>query len=76
MTTKVKKDNKGRSLMRQCADDIANEIIKALVKLIDKGGHGPVLPLTMTVYGSTAIGGSSRPLEEWQCGNWGIEPAS
>ena len=49
MTTKVKKDNKGRSLMRQRADDIANEIIKALVESIDKGGHGPVLPLIMTV---------------------------
>ena len=35
--------------MRRRADDIANKIIKALVKLIDKGGHGPVLPLTMSV---------------------------
>jgi hypothetical protein len=35
--------------MRRRADDIANEIIKALVKLIDEGGHGPVSPLTMMV---------------------------
>ncbi len=26
-----------------------NKIIKALVESIDKGGHGPVLPLTMKV---------------------------
>ena len=30
-------------------DNIANRIIKALVKSIDKGGHDPVTPLTMTV---------------------------
>ena len=35
--------------MRRRADDIADEIIKALVDLIDEGGHGPVSPLTMTV---------------------------
>ncbi len=35
--------------MRRRADDIADEIIKALVELIDKGGHDSVLPLTITV---------------------------
>ena len=35
--------------MRRRADDIANEIIKALVKWIDKGGYSPVSPLTMMV---------------------------
>jgi hypothetical protein len=36
--------------MRVRTDDIADEIIKALVKSRDKGGgHGPVLPLAMTV---------------------------
>ena len=50
MTTKAKEDGDGCSPMRQRADDIAVvEIIKALVDLIDEGGHGPVLPLTMTV---------------------------
>ena len=48
-TRKAKEAGDGRSPMRQGADDIANEIIKALVKLIDEGGYGPVLPLTMTV---------------------------
>ena len=58
--------------MRQRADDIANEIINALVKSIDEGGHGPVLPLTMTVsvrseYGkhqSVVLVGTWR----WSCG--------
>ncbi len=48
-TTKAKEDGEGRSLMRRRADDIADEIIKALVESRDKGGHGPVSPLTMTV---------------------------
>ena len=48
-TTKAKEDGEGRSPMRQCMYDIADKIIKVLVKLIDKGGHGPVSPLTMTV---------------------------
>ena len=47
--TKAKEDGNGRSPVRQSAGNIANEIIKALVESIDKGGHGPMLPLTMTV---------------------------
>ena len=35
--------------MRQCTDNIFDKIIKAMVESIDEGGHGPVLPLTMTV---------------------------
>ena len=48
-TTKAKEDGDGCSPMRRLADDIAYEIIKALVNLIDKKGHSPVLPLTMRV---------------------------
>ena len=48
-TTEAKEDGKGHSPMRQRAVDIANVIIKALVELIDEGGHGLVLPLTMMV---------------------------
>ena len=47
--TKAKEDGEGRSLMRRGADDIADEIIKALIESRDKGGHGPVSPLTMMV---------------------------
>jgi len=47
--TKAKEDGEGRSLMRQRVDDIADEIIKALVESRDEGGHGSVSPLTMTV---------------------------
>ncbi len=47
--TKAKEDGEGRSSMRRCVDNIANEIIKVLVGLIDEGGHDPVLLLTMTV---------------------------
>ncbi len=47
--TKTKEDGKGRNLMRQRAEDIFDEIIKALVKSIDEGGHSPVSPLTMMV---------------------------
>jgi hypothetical protein len=42
MTTEAKEDGEGRSLMRRRADDIADEIIKALVESRDAGGHGPV----------------------------------
>jgi len=49
MMTKAKEDGEGRSLMRRRADDIADEIIKALIESRDEGGHGPVSPLTMTV---------------------------
>ena len=52
-TTKAKEDGKGRSPMRLHTDDITNKIIKALVKSIDKGGHGPVSPLTMMVFDGT-----------------------
>jgi hypothetical protein len=48
-TTKAKEDGEGHSLMRRRADNIADEIIKALVESRDKGGHGPVSPLTMTI---------------------------
>jgi hypothetical protein len=42
---KAKEDGDGCSPMRQCADDIADKIIKALVDLIDKGGARPgVIP--------------------------------
>ena len=55
--TKAKADGKKRSPMRQCADNIADKIIIALVELIDKGGHGLVLTLTMTVsVGSNTVG--------------------
>ena len=46
---KAKEDGKGHSPMRQRVDDIVDAIIKALVELIDEGGHGPVSPLTMMV---------------------------
>jgi hypothetical protein len=46
---KANEDSEGRSLMRRSADDIADEIIIALVESRDEGGHGPVLPLTMMV---------------------------
>ena len=48
-TTKAKEDGEGHSLMRRCADNIADKIIKVLVESRDEGGHGPVSPLTMTV---------------------------
>ena len=38
---KAKEDSKGRSPMRQLADGITNEIIKALVESIDEGGALP-----------------------------------
>ena len=41
-TTKAKEDGEGCSLMRRRADNIADEIIKALVESRDEGGHGPV----------------------------------
>ena len=42
---KAKEDGDGCIPMRQCADDIADKIIKALVDLIDKGGARPgVIP--------------------------------
>ena len=47
--TKAKEDSDRHSPMRQRVVDIANEIIKVLVKSIDERGNGPVLPLTMTV---------------------------
>jgi hypothetical protein len=41
MMTKAKEDGDGRSPMRRRAEDIADEIIKALVKLIDEGVARP-----------------------------------
>jgi hypothetical protein len=35
--------------MRRRADDIADEIVKILVESINEGGHGALLPLTMTI---------------------------
>ena len=41
---KAKEDDEGRSPMRQRTDNIANEIIKALVELIDEGGMARCCP--------------------------------
>ena len=41
MATKAKENGKRRSPMRQLADGITNEIIKALVESIDEGGALP-----------------------------------
>ena len=48
-TTKTKEDGEGCSPMRRHPKDIADEILQVLVELRDKGGHGPVSPVIMTV---------------------------
>ena len=49
---------KGLSPMRDQVNEIADEIIKVLVESIDKGGHGAISPLTMTI----SIGSDCRSI--------------